>query len=49
MEATWMFRGVSAHEGPNPVYAQPKAWVCGSSLAQIAGSKPAGCMDVCLL
>jgi hypothetical protein len=30
--------------------AEPsKAWVCGRSLAGIAGSKPAGGMDVCLL
>jgi hypothetical protein len=26
-----------------------KAWVYGRSLAGIAGSNPAGCMDVCLL
>jgi len=29
--------------------ALPKAWVCGRSLAGIAGSNPAGDMDVCLL
>ena len=26
-----------------------KAWVCSLSLAEIAGSNPAGHMDVCLL
>ena len=31
------------------VVARSKAWVCGSSLAWIAGSNPAGGMDVCLL
>ena len=29
--------------------AQSKAWVCGGSLAGIAGSDPAGGMDVLLL
>jgi len=29
--------------------AQSKAWVCGRSLAGIAGSNPAWDMDVCLL
>jgi hypothetical protein len=28
---------------------QPEAWVCGRSLAGIAGLNPAGGMDVCLL
>ena len=32
-----------------PVAARSKAWVCGRSLAGIAGSIPAGGMDVCLL
>jgi hypothetical protein len=32
-----------------PVGARSKAWVCGHSLAGIAGSNPAGGMDVCLL
>ena len=27
--------------------AQSKAWVCGCSVAGIAYSNPAGCMDVC--
>ena len=26
-----------------------KAWVCGRSLAEIVGSNPAGCVDVCLM
>jgi hypothetical protein len=34
---------------PIPVAARSKAWVCGRSLAAIAGSNPAGGMDVCLL
>jgi hypothetical protein len=29
--------------------ADPKALVCGRSLARIVGSNPAGGMDVCLL
>jgi len=34
---------------PIPVVAWAKAWVCGHSLAGIAGSNPAEGMDVCLL
>ena len=34
---------------PIPVAARSKAWVCGLSLAGIAGSNPAGDMDVCIL
>jgi hypothetical protein len=30
------------------VAARSKAWVCGRSLAGIAGSNPAGGLDVCL-
>jgi hypothetical protein len=32
-----------------PVAALTKAWVCGRSLAGIAGSNPAEGMSVCLL
>ena len=32
-----------------PVSARSKAWVCGRSLAAIAGSNPAGNMDVWVL
>ena len=32
-----------------PVAVQSKAWVCGCSLAGIAGSNPARGVDVCLL
>ena len=32
-----------------PVAARSKAWVCGRSLAGIAGSNPTGGMEVCLL
>ena len=31
---------------PVPVAARSKAWVCGSSPAEIVGSIPAECMDV---
>jgi len=31
------------------VGARSKAYVCGRSLAGIAGSDPAGAMDICLL
>jgi hypothetical protein len=34
---------------PTPVAARSEAWVCGRSLAGIAGSNCAGGMDVCLL
>jgi hypothetical protein len=34
---------------PIPVAAQSNAWVCGRSLAGIAGSNPTGGMDICLL
>ena len=34
---------------PIPVAERSKAWVCSRSLAGIAGSNPAGGMDVCLL
>jgi len=34
---------------PIPVAARSKAWVCGRSLAGIAGSNPVGGMDVCFL
>jgi hypothetical protein len=37
------------YQRPVPVVAWSKAWVCGSSLAEIAGSNPARSMDVCLL
>jgi hypothetical protein len=35
--------------GPIPVSSRFEAWVCGLSLAGIAGSNPAGGTDVCLL
>ena len=40
---------VGAHSGPILVAAQSKAWVCGRSLAGIAGSNPAEDMKACLL
>ena len=39
--------GVSGE--PIPVAEQSKAWVCGRSPAGIAGSDPAGGMNICLL
>jgi hypothetical protein len=32
-----------------PLAARYKAWVCGLSFVGIAGSNPAGDMDICLL
>jgi len=34
---------------PIPVAARAKAWVFARSFAVIAGSNPAGAMDVCIL
>ena len=34
---------------PIPVAARSTVWICGRSLAGIAGSNPAGNMDICLL
>ena len=34
---------------PVPVATRSKAWVCGRSSAEIAGSNPTGGMEVCLL
>ena len=34
---------------PVPDATRSKAWVCDRSLAQIAGSSPAGGISVCLL
>jgi len=36
-------------EKPIPVSARTKAWVCGRSLAGIAGSNRTGGMNICLL
>ena len=40
----WLWTG-----RPIPVAEKSKARVCSRSLAEIAGSNPAGHMDVCLL
>jgi hypothetical protein len=37
------------HDSPVPVTTRSMAWVCGRSPAQIEGSNPARCMDICLL
>jgi hypothetical protein len=34
---------------PIPVAVPFKAWICGRSIAGIAGSNPTGGMDVCFL
>jgi hypothetical protein len=34
---------------PTPAAARSKAWVCGRSLAEMAGLNPARVMDICLL
>ena len=34
---------------PVPVAARTKEWVCDHSLTGIAGSNPAGGMEVCML
>jgi hypothetical protein len=44
-----IFYVVISAEGPIPVAARSKAWVCGRSLAGVAGLNPARGMDVCLL
>jgi len=36
------------YDKPIPMGARSKSWVCGYSFAGIAGSSPAGGMDVCL-
>lgn len=33
---------------PTPVAARSKEWVCGRTLARIAGSNPAGGWDICI-
>jgi hypothetical protein len=46
----WSYSHLVAFTGsPIRVVAWSKAWVCGRSLAGIAGSDPAGNMDVCHL
>ena len=42
LQMVWLF-------GPIPVVVRSKAWVYGRSLAGIAGSNPAGSIDVSLL
>ena len=37
------------YNNPIPVAEWSKAWICSRSPAGIAGSNPAGGMDVCLL
>jgi hypothetical protein len=40
---------VTTRTGRIPVAARSKVWFCGRSLLGIAGSNPAGGMDVCLV
>ena len=42
-------RKVAGSIQPIPVAERSKAWVCSLSPAGIAGSKPAGGMDVCVV
>ena len=42
-------RRVSGSIAPIPVDERFKAYVCGRSLAGVAGSNPAGGMDVCVV
>jgi len=44
----WMYVIWGKQYKPMPVAARSKAWVCGRSLAETAGSNLAGGMDVCL-
>jgi hypothetical protein len=50
---TFSFKVLSAGSiktfSPIPVAAQSKVWDCGRSLAAIAGSNPAGSMDIFIL
>ena len=39
----------ATNQKPFPVSARSKAWVCGQSLAGIAGSNPAGDIDVSVM
>ena len=36
-------------QGPVPLAARSKAWVCGRSPAENVGSNPTGDIDVCVL
>jgi hypothetical protein len=47
-QSTMIFGGQSGN-GPVPVTARSKAYVCGRSPTEIVGSYPTGGMDVCLL
>ena len=40
---------ISETQAPIPVVAPFKAYVCGRSLAEIAGSNPADSMDICVV
>jgi hypothetical protein len=40
---------ISEIQAPIPVVARSKAYVCGRSLAEIAGSNPADSMDICVV
>jgi len=44
-----IFYSCIAVRQPVPVAARSKTWVCGRSLAAIAGSNPTGGMNVCVL
>ena len=46
IDVTNMLTDMKSHS-PIPVAVRSKAWVCGRSLAGIAGSNPAGYMVIC--
>ena len=45
----WIYVRWGEQYNPITVAARSKVWVCGRWLAGIAGSNPAGGVDVCLL
>ena len=45
----WLIAVLYGTGKPIPVVVRSKVWVCGRSLPGIAGSNPAGGMNVCLL
>jgi hypothetical protein len=46
-EVVFLLRYHNFGKLPNPVAARSKAWVCARLLGRIAGSNPAGGMDLC--
>ena len=42
-------RQINLHDKPTPVAERSKAWACGGSVAEVAGSNPAVGLDGCAL